>query len=220
MSEYVAYYRVSTQGQGRSGLGLDAQRESVQTHVQRVFGTICAEYTDIESGANAARPQLQAALLCCKATKSVLVIAKLDRLARNVHFISQLMESGVEFVAVDMPHANKLVIHILAAMAEYERDLVSQRTKAALAAAKARGAQLGNPKLREVAPKGSETGKTRANEFAANVMPLIDSIRATGICSYRGLATALQARGIPTQRKGTWTAAGVRNIVFRGQRLA
>jgi DNA invertase Pin-like site-specific DNA recombinase len=142
-SQFVAYYRVSTDRQGRSGLGLDAQREAVRAHLAGHSGALQAEFCEIESGKRSDRPQLAAAIAAAKKAKATLIIAKLDRLARNVHFISGLMESGVDFVAADNPHANKLMVHLLAAFAEHEREQISQRTKDALAAAKARGARLG-----------------------------------------------------------------------------
>ena|SRR5690349_5686449 len=143
MQGFVAYYRVSTDRQGQSGLGLDAQRAAVAGFV----GTreLVAEFTEVESGKRADRPQLVAALDLCRRQRAVLVTAKLDRLARNVAFIANLMESGVEVTAIDMPSANKLTLHILAAIAEHEREMISARTKAALAAARARGVRLGRP---------------------------------------------------------------------------
>src|SRR3954466_14112607 len=143
MPGFVAYYRVSTDRQGQSGLGLDAQRAAVAGF----FGAreLIAEFTEVESGKRADRPQLAAALDLCRRRRAMLVIAKLDRLARNVAFIASLMEAGVEFTAVDMPSANKLTLHILAAVAEHEREMISARTRAALAAAKARGVRLGRP---------------------------------------------------------------------------
>ncbi len=142
--KFIAYYRVSTDRQGRSGLGLEAQQQAVCDFLAR-RGDIIESFTEIESGRKDDRPQLAAALDTCRKHKATLVIAKLDRLARNVYFISGLMESGVEFVAVDMPEANRLTIHILAAVAEHEREAISQRTKAALKAAKVRGVKLGSP---------------------------------------------------------------------------
>ena len=135
----IAYFRVSTDRQGKSGLGLEAQRESVNRYLESVGWNLIGEYVEVESGKRKNRPQLAAALQACKKEKATLLIAKLDRLARNVHFISGLMESRVDFVAADNPHANKLMIHLLAAFAEHEREQISQRTKEALAAAKARG---------------------------------------------------------------------------------
>src|SRR6478672_9282933 len=136
---FIAYYRVSTAQQGRSGLGLDAQQAAVLAYLNGGSWALLEEFTEIESGKRSDRPQLAAALAACRLHKATLVIAKLDRLARNVAFVSALMEAGVEFVAVDFPQANRLTIHILAAVAEHEASMISARTKAALAAAKARG---------------------------------------------------------------------------------
>ena len=143
-AQFVAYYRVSTDRQGRSGLGLEAQREAVQRHLASVGGTLIAEHTEIETGKRNDRPELQKALTACRRRRGTrLVIAKLDRLSRNVAFIATMMDSNVEFIAVDNPHATRLTLHILAAVAEHEREMISIRTKAALAAAKARGKRLG-----------------------------------------------------------------------------
>jgi DNA invertase Pin-like site-specific DNA recombinase len=144
--KFVAYFRVSTDRQGKSGLGLEAQREAVMSYLNGGRWTLAAEFTEVESGKRSDnRPELEKAIAACKRLKAKLVIAKLDRLSRNLAFIAALMESGVEFVAVDNPHMNKLTIHILAAVAEHEREMISERTKAALAAAKRRGQRLGNP---------------------------------------------------------------------------
>src|SRR5437868_1414451 len=143
-SQFVAYFRVSTTRQGQSGLGLDAQRQAVRDYLGgQAESQLLAEYTEIESGKRLDRPELHAALATCKRHKATLVIAKLDRLARNVAFIANLIEAGIEFVAVDNPHASRLMLHMLAAFAEHEREQISARTKAALAAAKARGVRLG-----------------------------------------------------------------------------
>lgn len=146
--KFVAYFRVSTDRQGKSGLGLEAQRQAVTDYLNGGRWAFVGEFTEIESGKRNDRPQLAAALAACKKLKAKLVIAKLDRLGRNLAFIATLMESGVEFVAVDNPHANKLTVHILAAVAQHEREMISERTKAALAAAKRRGKRLGNPTAR------------------------------------------------------------------------
>ena len=142
---FVAYYRVSTDRQGRSGLGLEAQQKAVRDYLDGGAWEIVAEFVEVESGKRSDRPELARALDACRKRKGKLVIAKLDRLSRNLAFIATLMELGVEFVAVDNPHANKLTIHILAAVAEHEREAISERTRAALAAAKARGTMLGTP---------------------------------------------------------------------------
>jgi DNA invertase Pin-like site-specific DNA recombinase len=141
--DFVAYYRVSTQRQGRSGLGLDAQREAVRTYLNGGTWTLRDEVVEVESGKRADRPQLAEALRLCRRHRATLIIAKLDGLARNVAFVSALMESGVEFTAVDFPQANRLTVHILAAVAEHEAAMISARTKTALAQAKARGVKLG-----------------------------------------------------------------------------
>src|SRR6478672_514371 len=154
--KFVAYYRVSTDRQGKSGLGLDAQREAVTSYLNGGSWQLVQELTEVESGKHADRPQLAAALAACKKHKAKLVIAKLDRLSRNLAFIATLMDSGVEFVAVDNPHANKLTVHILAAVAQREREAIAQRTRDALQAAKARGKRLGNPRLTEARPKALE----------------------------------------------------------------
>jgi DNA invertase Pin-like site-specific DNA recombinase len=161
------------------------------------------------------RPQLAAALAACKKQRAKLVIAKLDRLARNVHFISGLMDAGVEFVACDMPHANKLTIHILAAVAEHEREMISTRTKVALAAAKARGQKLGGPKLDEARILGRAALSENADRFAANTLPIVKQIQGTGITTLHGIAAALAARGVPTARGGNWTPVQVSNLMRR-----
>src|SRR4029434_1020853 len=170
--QFVAYYRVSTDRQGRSGLGLEAQQAAVREYLG-AKGPL-TEFTEIETGKRNDRPELKQALALCRKRKARLVIAKLDRLSRNLAFIATLMDSGVEFVAVDMPEANKLTVHILAAMAEHEREQISKRTKDALAAAKRRGKRLGNPDIAEVAKRGRAALKANARRFAANVRPIIE----------------------------------------------
>src|ERR671910_807892 len=159
--KFAAYYRVSTEKQGRSGLGLEAQQEAVRSYHNGGAWTLVAEIVEVESGKRNDRPKLAEAMRLCRLHGAVLIIAKLDRLARNVAFISNLMESGVEFTAVDFPQANRLTVHILAAVAEHEREMISQRTKAALAAAKARGKRLGGDRgnLRAVGDKGREISR-------------------------------------------------------------
>ena len=164
--KFVAYYRVSTQKQGKSGLGLEAQRESVNSYLNGGKWSLVAEMVEIESGKKSSnRPKLAQALSLCRLHKAKLLVAKLDRLSGNVAFISALMESGVQFVAVDLPQANELTVHIMAAMAEYEAKAISARTKAALAAAKARGTVLGGPPVgyyadRQQGPQGCSSRST------------------------------------------------------------
>ena len=220
-TRFVAYYRVSTDKQGRSGLGLDAQRAAVAVHVAGAHGTVAAAFVEVESGRKKDRPQLAAALAAARVHRAVLVIAKLDRLARNVHFVSGLMESGVEFVAADMPTVNRLTVHILAAVAEEEARMISARTKAALAAAKARGVRLGNPNLRagsrEQARIANAVKSGRAQARAADVLPLIEQARRAGAITLQQLADALAARGVPTPsgRGKRWHPVQVGRIVGR-----
>jgi len=213
MRQFVAYYRVSTQKQGRSGLGLDAQKAAVLAYIGA--GEVVASYTDIESGKRDDRPELTKALMACKRTGATLVIAKLDRLSRDVAFIATLMKAGVEFIACDMPTANKLTIHILAAVAEAEREMISLRTKAALEAAKARGVRLGNPTPIRSLANASLAIQTKANNRADNLTRTVQEIRAAGIRSLNGIAKALTARGAPTARGGVWTAKAVSNLLKR-----
>ena len=217
--KFVAYYRVSTERQGRSGLGLEAQQAAVRGFTKG--GEIVAEVIEIESGKRNDRPKLAEALRLCRLHKAMLVIAKLDRLARNVHFVSSLMESGIEFVAVDFPQANRLTVHIMAAVAEHEAAMISARTKAALAAAKARGVKLGGDRgnIRAIAAEGRRTASQRraanADRRAADVAPVILELKAAGT-SLRGIAAALVARGIPTAQGGVWSAVQVSRVLARG----
>ena len=213
--KFVAYFRVSTDKQGKSGLGLEAQRQSVMDYLNGGRWSLVADFTEIESGKRNDRVELEKALAACKKQKAKLVIAKLDRLSRNLAFIATLMDSGVEFVAVDNPHANKLTVHILAAVAQHEREIISARTSAALKAAKARGRRLGNPELSEARQRATVAKKESADRYAGNVLPVIRDIQRSGIKSLRGVAKALAARGIPTARGGTWTPVQVSAILRR-----
>lgn len=213
----VAYYRVSTDKQGRSGLGLEAQQKAVQDYAAIYGRSIVADFTEIESGANADREQLARALDEAKRIKGTLVIAKLDRLARDVHFVSGLMKSGVDFVAADMPSADKTMIQIFAVMGEWERDKISERTRAALAAAKARGVKLGNPAWAETIDKARAAKCDRARAWAENILPTIRSIQVQGqLRSLREIAAELNRRGIRTARGGKWYAATVQRVIEAG----
>ena len=216
---FVTYLRVSTDRQGRSGLGLEAQRKTVADHVAGK-GAIAAEYVETESGKRSDRPQLACALAEAKQLGAVLLIAKLDRLARNVAFIANLLESGVEIAAADMPEANRFLLHVMAAVAEHEAQAISDRTRAALAVAKARGVALGWSmperwdEQRQASRKGAAKNAYNADQHAANVLPIIRQIAAGG-ASLRQIADELNARGIKTARRGLWYAGTVRNILAR-----
>ena len=203
---FIAYYRVSTDRQGASGLGLEAQRAAVARHIGPAV--LLTEYTEVESGKkHTNRPQLLAALQECRRKKATLVIAKLDRLGRNVAFISALMESGADFVCCDNPHANKLMLHMLAAFAEHEREQISARTKAALAAAKARGVKLGNPRpaeALELARAGHIARRPRAE-----VIAIMEALRSRGR-SYRAIASELNRLNITTGRGCQWHGVTVK----------
>lgn len=214
----VAYVRVSTDKQGRSGLGLEAQEAAVAKFAEARGGEIVARFVEVESGKRNDRPELGNALAACRKHRATLVIAKLDRLARNVAFIANLMESGVDFIAVDMPSATRLTIHILAAVAEHEREMISARTKAALQARRARGGRLGAPDPTIGSAIGVARIKARAAAHAENVMPIIDSVRSSGIETLAGIASALNARGIRSARGGAWHAATVARVIARVER--
>ena len=225
--KYVAYYRVSTLRQGATGLGIDAQRETVQRFLNGGDWKLVGEFVETESGKKNDRPQLDAAIELCKKTKATLVVAKLDRLSRNLAFITNMMYSKVDFVAADNPHANRLTLHILAAMAEYERDQISERTKAALAALKKKGVTKAGKKidrlgqqdsavLRNMGHNGRATQSAIAQQFAENTLPIIEQIQAAGLKTLREIATALKARGIKTSTgRANWHPQQVKSILDR-----
>jgi DNA invertase Pin-like site-specific DNA recombinase len=223
--KFVSYLRVSTERQGRSGLGLEAQRSAVNEHLNGGDWELVAEFVEVESGRRNDRPNLAKALHRARVTGATLLIAKLDRLSRDAHFLLGLERAGIEFVACDMPHANRLTVGIMALVAEQEREAISQRTKAALAAAKARGTKLGNPNGASVLRSagagkpgwtaGAEGNKRSAEEFANRVLPVIADIRASGTSSLEGIAAELNARGILTSRRGAWYAGTVKRVLAR-----
>ena len=198
----IAYYRVSTAKQGQSGLGLESQQACVLDHAAREGLQIVAEFTEIETGTKKrARPQLDAAISMAKTTGAKLIIAKLDRLARNLHFITGLMESKVDFVACDMPNANTLTIHIYASMAEHEARLISERTKAALAAAKARGVKLGNPQnLTDAARQKSIEVRKAASKAKLSQATFTAKLLRDAGNSFGKIATQLNEQGYTTAR--------------------
>jgi len=220
MAGFVSYYRVSTVKQGVSGLGLEAQRVAVLAHVGHA--ALLAEFTEVESGRKADRPQLAAALRHCRATGAVLVTAKLDRLARDVEFVAGILNSGVEFVACDCPQANRLTLHILSAMAEYEGRAIAQRTRDAMAAAKARGQVFGCPNgaaaLRR-AGRGNVDAvralKAAADSNAHALSDMVNDIRAGGVSTLSGIAHELERRGARTARGGNWSATQVGRLLAR-----
>lgn len=207
----MAYYRVSTARQGESGLGLDAQRAAVTRYLAQVGGELLQEFTEIESGKrHTNRPQLAAAIEAARRGRAILLIAKLDRLARNVAFISGLMESAAEFVACDIPHANRLTIHILAAIAEHEREMISARTVAALEQAKLRGVKLGNPRWRESIFKAIDAHRRRPG--APELAPIVAAFRAEGL-TLQATADRLNALGLTTPTGFRWFAASVSRFI-------
>lgn len=208
--KYIAYYRVSDPKQGKSGLGLEAQQHSVKQYLNNKDYILLEEHIEIESAKGGRkRPRLQDALESCKKHKAMLIIAKLDRLSRNVHFISGLMESGVEFVAVDNPHATRLMLHILAAFAEHEREQISKRTKEALTAAKQRGVKLGNNgKSLAIA------NKQAAIDFALSMKPVIDSIMDRDIITIRAITAELNRMNVATfHNRGQWHIPAVFKVM-------
>src|SRR5262245_4174009 len=204
MAAVIGYLRVSTKGQGESGLGIEAQRAAVQAYVRQSGGTLARCYTEVESGKLADRPELTKALAHCRRSKATLVVAKLDRLARNVAFLSALMDSKVPFVACDNPHANRLTLHILAAVAEAEAVAISQRTKAALAAYKVRGGKLGGelPQCRNLTPEATAKGRQRSAEARAvaaveaytDLAPIMADMRSNG-ATLQAIADELNRQG-------------------------
>jgi DNA invertase Pin-like site-specific DNA recombinase len=217
--KFVSYLRVSTQRQGKSGLGMEAQREAVEGYLNGGKWTLVQEVVEIESGKRSDRPELARALSLCRLHRATLLVAKLDRLARNVAFISALMESGVKFVAVDLPQANELTVHIMASMAEYEAKAISARTKAALGAAKARGTQLGGLRwdLSSVAAKGRklalQTRQENAAKYRADVLPVIQEKQKQGAVTLRAIADSLNADGTPAPRGGNWSPVQVSRVL-------
>ena len=229
VGKFVSYLRVSTQQQGKSGLGLEAQREAVAGFLNGGKWKLIEEVVEVESGKRSDnRPKLAEALSLCRAHRATLLVAKLDRLARNVAFISALMEAGVAFQAVDLPNANNLTVHVMAAMAEFEAKAISARTKAALEAAKARGTPLGVHswkgagrlwEVKAVASKGNaESAKVRARKadrFASDINNFIWQATTAGALSLRQIAATLNERGLTTPRGGQWSAVQVQRIIER-----
>ena len=216
----ITYIRVSTSQQGRSGLGIEAQRQALVHFAQAEGFTVAREFVEVETGkgsdALARRPQLKAALAAARKLRCHVAVAKLDRLSRDVHFVSGLMAHKVPFLVAELgPDVDPFVLHLFAALAEKERALISTRTRQALSAAKARGVSLGNPKLAMARKSAVEAVKTEADRYAANVLPIIREAQKAGASTLRQIADALNARGIPTARGGQWYAQSIANILER-----
>lgn len=215
--KFIAYYRVSTQKQGQSGLGLEAQQSAVINYLNGGQWELANEFTEVETGKGSdaldRRPQLRAAIEACKKQKATLIIAKLDRLARNVHFVSGLLETGVDFVCADMPQANKVMLQMYSVMAEWERDQISARTKAALAAAKARGAVLGAAGAANLKPN-IEARQQAAAEFAGKMKGVIEGMKARGL-TQRAMCEELNQLGVKTAKGGKWSLIQLQRVVSR-----
>ena len=220
--KFVSYLRLSTSREGASGSGLEPQRAAVASHVNRRNRSLLEEFVEVKSRQRCDRPALASALRLCRQERAVLIIAKLGRLGRNVHFICALMESQVEFIAMDLPHANKDTVQLIAAMAQQDAEVISERTKAGLQAAKARGTKLGGRKVSaarfaEMGARGrKESAKVRtvkSERFKAGVVPIIEEIRESGVISLRGIAAELHARGERTQRGMEWSSVQVMRIL-------
>jgi DNA invertase Pin-like site-specific DNA recombinase len=219
--KFISYLRVSTQRQGKSGLGLDAQRKAVTDYLDGGKWELLQELIEVESGKSKDRPKLAEALRLCRVYNATLIVAKLDRLARNVAFVSALMEAKVKFVAADLPEANELTVHIMAAMAEYEAKAISSRTKAALAVARERGVKLGGThpgwNIGTLSGQGLalalKARRASTAAWAADLLPVVRDIQGQGATSLRRVATVLNDRGIPTRRGGQWTAVQVQRLM-------
>ena len=218
----VAYERVSTARQWASGLGLEAQRKTIEDFAASRGAEVMARFTEVESGKRADRPELAKALHLAKVTGATLVIAKLDRLSRNAAFLLALRDSGVRFVAVDMPEANDLTVGFMALVAQAEREAISRRTKEALAVAKARGVKLGNPNGAACLRRAGKGGvalraavSSNADAFARDLAAVVADIKAAGHSSIRGIAAELTSRGIRTRRGGTWQVSNVKGLLGR-----
>jgi DNA invertase Pin-like site-specific DNA recombinase len=218
----IGYVRVSTSRQGRSGLGIEAQREALARFATAEGLALGRVFVEVETGKGSdaldRRPQLRAALSEARKRKCSVVVAKLDRLSRDVHFISGLMAHRVPFLVAELgPDVDPFILHLFAALAEKERAMISTRTKAALAAAKARGVILGGPRLTEARKLAHAASKANADQHAANVLPIIREVQKSGATTLRDIAQALNARGVHTARGGQWYATSVKNVLERAE---
>ncbi len=224
MESAVAYYRVSTKQQQRSGLGIEAQRATVTRFAEAERLTIVSEFVEIETGKGAdaldRRPQLAAALAAARSAKCSVLVSKLDRLSRDVAFVSGLMAQRVPFIVAELGRdADPFMLHLYAALAEKERSLIAERTKAALASKRASGARLGNPtNLSQAGAIGRATQTAAADEFVSGLLPVVLAIRQTGAKTLEAMSQALNQRGIRTARGGAWRASSVANLFVRARR--
>jgi len=208
MSGYASYLRVSTDKQGKSGLGLEAQRQMVSNFVQGLDGEVEQEFVEVASGRSARRQELDKALRYCKRNKCTLLVGKLDRLSRNVHFISGLMEARVRFIAVEMPNASEFELNIRASLAQEERRMISERTRAAMAVARERGVKLGNPRIHELV----KANQAPAQEFARQLRPLLQRMQTAGM-RQRRMVEELTFKQIPTRNGGKWSLMQLQRVL-------
>ena len=216
MKGFITYCRVSTKMQGRDGLGMESQRDTVRRFVESRSGKIVGEFTEVESGSktDVDRPQLSAALALCRKTKSTLVVAKLDRLSRNAVFLLQLQQANIDFVCCDAPDVDRFTAGVLALLAQREREMISERTKAALVAAKARGTKLGGLRIPGHVRRLNAGSRKAAQDFRSKIRPIIAEIRSTGVTTLQGVADCLNRRGITTRTgQTTWHPTTVRNVM-------
>jgi DNA invertase Pin-like site-specific DNA recombinase len=218
--KFVAYYRVSAESRGRTGVGLDAQRKAVKDYLNGGLWELVAEFTEVEPRQRIKRPELAKALTACRKLRARLVIAKLNRLSRSVAFMVTLMDSDVDFIAVDKPHVNRLTIHDLARVAQDAREVISERTKAALAAVKASGKKLGTRNPNRLVKRMAKARKAKADQFAASVLPMIRAIEALGWTSNASIAAQLNARNVPTAWGKKWTHVQVGQVRMRDRKTS
>lgn len=213
--KFVAYYRVSTNKQGISGLGMDAQKQAVANYLNGGSWNLLAEFAEVETGRRNDRQEMAKAVALCRKEGATLLIAKLDRLARNAAFLLNLRDSGVNFVATDMPHADRFTVGIMALVAEKEAEMISQRTRDGLAAAKRRGIKLGNPRLAQALKVAQTANLARADTYAKSLLPVIQEIRAAHVTTLRKIAQCLNARGFKTPNNKAFKAQSVKNLLER-----
>jgi DNA invertase Pin-like site-specific DNA recombinase len=213
--KFVAYYRVSTTKQGINGLGMDAQRDAVARYLNGGDWKLIGEFAEVESGKRNNRQEMEKAIALCRKEGATLLIAKLDRLARNAAFLLNLRDSGVDFIAVDMPHADKFTVGIMALVAEKERDMISQRTRDGLAAARRRGIKLGNPRPTQALKVAQAANLASADAYARRLIPVVREIRAAHVTALRQIAQCLNARGYMTPHGKAFKAQSVKNLLER-----